>query len=211
VRFSDRREAGRLLARAVADHEPAAPMVAALPRGGVPVGFEVAAELVCPLDVLVVRKVGVPYQPELAMGAVAEGGVTLRNEEVLAAARITGAEFDDTAALARRELTRRLASYREAAPAVDPADRTVVIVDDGLATGSTAMAAIRVVRARGAREAWVAVPVAPRDTLERVDAIADRVIVLHTPRRFMAVGAWYADFSQTSDREVRSLLERSRR
>jgi len=210
VRFADRRQAGEMLGRAVAEFEPTDALVAALPRGGVPVGFEVAEALDCPLDVLVVRKVGVPYQPELAMGAVAEGGVVIRNDEVLSAARISGKEFDSAVELARRELNQRLAAYRDVVDPVDPGNRTVIVVDDGLATGSTAMAALAAARARGAIQAWLAVPVAPGETLKKMEAHADEVIVLHHPRRFMAVGAWYQNFAQTSDDEVRDLLARSR-
>jgi putative phosphoribosyl transferase len=190
--------------------QPADPLVAALPRGGVPVGFEVADALGCELDVLVVRKVGVPHQPELAMGAVAEGGVTIQNQEILRMARVSPREFDHEADLARRELSRRLAVYRDSVAAVEPEGRTVIVVDDGLATGSTAEAAIAAVRSRGAAAAWLAVPVAPGDTVHRLGKMADRVIVLETPRRFLAVGAWYLDFAQTSDAEVLDLLERSR-
>ena len=199
-----------MLGRAVAEFEPTDALVAALPRGGVPVGFEVAEALDCPLDVLVVRKVGVPYQPELAMGAVAEGGVVIRNDEVLSAARISGKEFDSAVELARRELNQRLAAYRDAVDPVDPGNRTVIVVDDGLATGSTAMAALAAARTRGATQTWLAVPVAPGETLKKMEAHADEVIVLHHPRRFMAVGAWYQNFAQTSDDEVRDLLARSR-
>lgn len=198
-----------MLGQAVAELEPANALVAALPRGGVPVGFEVARALGCPLDVVVVRKVGVPYQPELAMGAVAEGGVVIRNEDVLSAARISDAEFDSAVKLAQLELNQRLAAYRDVADAVDPAERTVIVVDDGLATGSTAMAALAAARARGAAKAWLAVPVAPGDMVSRMESQADEVIVLHHPRRFVAVGAWYRDFSQTTDDEVRDLLRTS--
>lgn len=199
-----------MLGQAVAELEPKKAVVAALPRGGVPVGFEVASALSCPLDVVVVRKVGVPYQPELAMGAVAEGGVVIRNEDVLSAARISDTEFDAAVELARRELNQRLAAYRDAADSIDPGGRTVIVVDDGLATGSTAMAALAAARARGATQAWLAVPVAPGDMVRRMESHADEVIVLHHPRRFVAVGTWYQDFSQTSDDEVRDLLGRSR-
>lgn len=199
-----------MLGRAVAGFEPTEALVAALPRGGVPVGFEVAQALDCPLDVLVVRKVGVPYQPELAMGAVAEGGVVIRNEEVLSAARISDSEFDSAVELARRELNQRLAVYRDAVDPVDPGNRTVIVVDDGLATGSTAMAALAAARARGATQAWLAVPVAPGEMVKKMEAHADQVIVLHHPRRFMAVGAWYQNFAQTSDDQVRDLLAGSR-
>lgn len=199
-----------LLGQAVAERNPPAPLVAALPRGGVPVGFEVSRALGCDLDVLVVRKVGVPFQTELAMGAVGERGVVIRNRDVMRAARISEPVFESVVAAETAELEARVAIYREVAEPVDPAQRTVIITDDGLATGSTALAAIDVARAGGAREVWVAVPVAPVDSIRRVEAAADQVVVLHRPQHFMAVGAWYRDFSQTSNDEVRDLLRRSR-
>lgn len=210
MRFVDRREAGAILGRAVAADHPSQPLVTALPRGGVPVGFEVAEALGCELDVLAVRKVGVPFHPELAMGAVAEGDVVIRNEEIIDAVGIDAETFDERAESEKAELQSRLARYREAARAIDPAGRTVVVVDDGLATGSTAIAAIRVLRAREALAVWLAVPVAPADTVPVMEKVADRVIVIEQPRRFMAVGAWYRDFTPTSDAEVVELLRRSR-
>jgi len=199
-----------LLGQAVAKRSPLDPLVAALPRGGVPVGFEVAEALGCDLDVLVVRKVGVPFQPELAMGAVGEHGVVIRNQEVMRAARITEQTFEAVVAAETAELEARVGIYREVAEPIDSTGRTVIITDDGLATGSTALAGIGVARAGGAREVWVAVPVAPADSIHRVESAADQVVVLDRPKRFMAVGAWYRDFSQTSNDEVRDLLRRSR-
>jgi len=210
MRFADRREAGLLLGRAVAERAPVDPLVAALPRGGVPIGFEVARALSCDLDVLVVRKVGVPFQTELAMGAVGERGVVIRNREVMAAAHISESVFETVVAAERAELEARVGIYRQVAGPIDPTGRTVIITDDGLATGSTALAAIDVARAAGARQVWVAVPVAPTDSIARVEAEADQIVVLHRPHRFMAVGAWYRDFSQTTNEEVRDLLRRSR-
>ncbi len=210
MRFADRRSAGEILGRAVAELAPLDPLVAALPRGGVPVGFEVARALGCELDVIVVRKVGVPFHPELAMGAVAEGGVVIRNQEVIGSIGFDDSSFLVSAEVEMRELDQRLRAYRATAPAVDPSGRTVIIVDDGLATGSTALAAIEGLRAREASEVWLAVPVAPADVIPAMEEAADRVVVLAKPRRFMAVGAWYRDFSQTSDSEVTALLRRSR-
>jgi putative phosphoribosyl transferase len=210
VRFADRREAGELLGRAVAELHPVDPLVAALPRGGVPVGFEVSRALGCDLDVLVVRKVGVPFQPELAMGAVGERGVVVRNREVMRAARIAEPDFERVVTAETSELEARVAIYREVAAPLEFAGKTVIVTDDGLATGSTALAAIDVARALQALEVWVAVPVAPADSIRRVAKAADQVVVLHRPQRFMAVGAWYGDFSQTSNDEVRDLLRRSR-
>lgn len=211
MRFADRREAGKRLGEAVVAHDPQAALVAALPRGGVPVGFEVAEALGCELDVLVVRKVGVPFHPELAMGAVAEGGVVIRNQEIIDSVGIDEATFQAAAESERTGLEARLARYREATPAIDPQGRTVVVVDDGLATGSTALAAVEVLRARDAQGVWLAVPVAPPEVVPVIERATDRLIVLDKPRRFMAVGAWYRDFSPTSDSEVVELLERSRR
>ena len=210
MRFADRREAGASLGRAVAAHHPAEPLVTALPRGGVPVGFEVAEALRCELDVLVVRKVGVPFHPELAMGAVAEGDVVIRNQEIIDAVGIDEESFDARAEAEMAELESKLARYRDAVPPIDPTGRTVVVVDDGLATGSTALAAIRVLRAREALGVWLAVPVAPADAVPVLEGVADRFIVVEHPRRFMAVGAWYRDFTPTSDAEVVDLLRRSR-
>ena len=210
MRFDDRREAGVLLGQAVAERAPVDPLVAALPRGGVPVGFEVARLLGCDLDVLVVRKVGVPFQTELAMGAVGERGVVVRNLEVMRAARISETVFETVVAAETAELEARVAIYRQVAEPIDPAGRTVIITDDGLATGSTALAAIDVARVEGALEVWVAVPVAPADSIAKVVAEADQMVVLHRPHRFMAVGAWYRDFSQTTNDEVLDLLRRSR-
>ena len=210
MRFANRREAGARLGRSVAALGPVDPLVTALPRGGVPVGYEVALALDCELDVLVVRKVGVPFHPELAMGAVAEGEVEIRNEDVMSSVGIDDEVFEQRAAMERGELETRLSRYREAAPAIDPAGRTAVVVDDGLATGSTALAAIAVLRARRAKGVWLAVPVAPGDSIPVMEGKADRVIVLEQPRRFMAVGAWYRDFSPTSDTEVVDLLAKSR-
>jgi putative phosphoribosyl transferase len=211
VRFGDRREAGRVLGTAVAGYAPVNPIVAALPRGGVPVGFEVALALECPLDVLVVRKIGLPGQPELAIGAVAEGDVSITNDDVITMARVAPAAYESAADRARVELADRVERYRDGLDPIDVEGRTLVIVDDGLATGSTARAAIEVSRRRTPAEVWLAVPVAPRSSVSSMRSLVDRLIVLHQPRRFIAVGAWYNDFTQTSDSEVPDLLRRSRR
>ena len=210
MRFADRRTAGEALGKAVVELAPQDPFVLALPRGGVPVGSEVARALGCDLDVLVVRKLGVPFQPELAMGAVAEGGVVIRNDEMLTVAAIDEEAFRRVEVAEKREMKRRLSSYRAVAEAIDPEGRTAVIVDDGLATGSTALAGVAALRARKAAEVWVAVPVAPPDTVRMLEQEADHVVVLSRPRHFGAVGAWYRDFSQTTDEEVRALLADSR-
>lgn len=208
MRFGDRRQAGGLLGEALAELDPSNPVVLALPRGGVPVASPVADLLGCELDVLVVRKLGVPYQPELAMGALGEGAVVVRNEEVFRLVDVSLEQFETVVRREQDELQRRLDLYRQGRPAVDVAGRTAIIVDDGLATGSTARAAVAVVRERSPEEVWVAVPVAPTDTTRVLERQADRVVVLHTPRFFGAVGAWYDDFRQTSDDEVKELLAR---
>jgi len=210
VRFANRRHAGEQLGRAVADLEPSNPVVYALPRGGVPVAFEVARTLSCPLDVLIVRKVGVPFQPELAMGAIAEGGVTVRNNDVIEVAAVTDTDFQRVVEAERHELHERVALFRGDTPQIDPVGRTAVVVDDGLATGSTALAAVSVLGQQGADAVWLAVPVAPASPLGRLEAIVDRLVILHRPRGFGAVGSWYRDFNQTTNDEVRDLLARSR-
>lgn len=169
---------------------------------------EVASLLDSPLDVLVVRKVGLPGQPELAMGAVAEGEVVIRNAEVLRIASVSDEEFEKGVQSSRVELAARVADFRGSAPPVEISGHTAVIVDDGLATGSTARAAIEVCRHRGAAQVWVAVPVSPRDIRPDFERLSDCFITLHEPRWFHAVGAWYDDFTQTSTAEVRSILDR---
>ncbi|HEX6300955.1 MAG TPA: phosphoribosyltransferase family protein [Acidimicrobiia bacterium] len=210
MRFRDRHHAGVLLGAEVADFHPSDPFVYALPRGGVPVAYEVARALDCPLDVLVVRKVGVPFQPELAMGAIAEGGVVVRNEDVLRLARIDEETFASVVSRERRELESRVKAYRSVASPLSPVGHTAIVVDDGLATGSTARAAIRVLGEKGAAAVWVAVPVAPREGMEDLERMASRFVVLARPRSFGAVGVWYKNFAQTSDEEVRALLGESR-
>jgi putative phosphoribosyl transferase len=208
--FADRRHAGALLGAEVAGLDPANPVVYALPRGGMPVAFEVAQALACPLDVLVVRKIGVPFQPELAMGAVAEGGVVIRNEEIIDLIAIDDDTFGAVVESESRELERRVAAYRPEAVAISPAGHTAIVVDDGLATGSTALAAVKVLEQSGASSVWLAVPVAPRGGLGTLEEAADKIVVLARPRDFGAVGVWYDDFTQTSDREVERLLAKSR-
>jgi predicted phosphoribosyltransferase len=209
--FPNRRQAGITLAGLVRSEAPDSPIVYALPRGGVPVGFEVARALECPFDVLLVRKVGMPGHEELAIGAVAEGGITIDNEEVIAMAGVRPGEVSAARMVALDELARRVALYRKTVPAITPtSDTTAIIVDDGLATGSTARAAIEATRERGPGAVWLAVPVAPRDTVAELGRIVEKVIVVQQPRYFGAVGAWYRDFTQTSDDEVRSLLAASR-
>lgn len=210
MRFADRHHAGELLGRAVAELNPTDPVVYALPRGGVPVGYEVARALECPLDVLVVRKIGVPFQPELAMGAIGEGGVDVRNESVLVATGIDDDRFEEAAERERRLLETRVASYRADVQRLDPRGRTALVVDDGLATGSTALAAVTVLSSQQPSAVWLAVPVAPSSPFGEIESLVDRLVVLERPRHFGAVGSWYRDFGQTSDEEVRDLLVESR-
>jgi predicted phosphoribosyltransferase len=206
-RFRDRREAGRLLAARLAPYRGRPDvLVLALPRGGVPVGYEVARALGAPLDVFLVRKLGVPGHEELAMGAVASGGVQVLNADVLAGLGLSDRVVAAVAARELQELERRERLYRGARPPRDVQGRTVILVDDGLATGATMRAAIHALRRRGAARIVVAVPVAPLQTCAELRAEADEVVCLVTPEPFLAVGLWYDDFTQTSDDEVRALL-----
>lgn len=184
--------------------EPA--IVLGLPRGGVPVAAEVADALGGPLDVLIVRKVGVPGQPEVAMGAVASGGISVRNEDVLVMLPRALQTFESVAAGERHEVVRRETLYRGTRPPLQLQGRTAVLVDDGAATGATARAAIRAARALGAARVLVAVPVASPEALDELRAEADEVVCLQAPARFVAVGRWYEDFPQLGDAEVGALL-----
>jgi predicted phosphoribosyltransferase len=210
--FRDRAEAGRLLAEAVAERlgpQPAAPLVLALPRGGVPVGDEVARRLGAPLDVYLVRKLGVPGQPELAMGALASGGVVVMNEEVVRRLGIPRAAIEQVAEAEGRELARREHAYRAGRASPEIEGRTVVLVDDGLATGATMRAAVESIRRRKPARLVVAVPTAPSSTCQELADQADDVVVLTTPEPFYAVGCSYEDFSPTTDDQVRELLIRA--
>jgi predicted phosphoribosyltransferase len=205
--FANRRDAGRRLAERVKLSEEADPVVLALPRGGVPVGYEVATALGAPLDVIVVRKLGVPHRRELAMGAVGEAGVVVIDARTVRECGVQDAEIDEVIQQEQRSLDKQLRDYRERRPAVDIAGRTAIVVDDGLATGATARAACAVVRGFGPRRIVIAVPVAPPDTVAALLASSDDVLCVATPEPFFAVGQWYDDFSQVSDNDVRRLLE----
>ena len=205
--FSNRAEAGKLLAArfsALAWREDV--IVLALPRGGVPVGFEVARALDVALDVFVVRKLGVPGHEELAMGAIASGNVRLVNHDVVDALGIPDHVIDQVAQREQIELERRERLYRGSRPLTPLANKTVILVDDGLATGSTMRAAIASIRQQQPASIIVGVPVGARSTCEEIGKDADQVVCLRTPEPFVAVGLWYRDFSETSDAEVRSLL-----
>lgn len=205
--MADRVAAGRLLAEWLADYRGRRDLlVLALPRGGVPVAAQVAAALSAPLDLMLVRKLGLPGYPELAMGAIAQGGVRVLNEEVVRGYGIDAATVDAVAASEQRELERRGRAYRGDRPLPTVAGRCVILVDDGLATGATMRAAIEATRQLGASEVVVAVPVAPRDTLDALAPRVDRLVCPHVPPGFRAVGQWYADFPQTGDEEVVALL-----
>jgi putative phosphoribosyl transferase len=207
-RFTDRYEAGRLLAQELehlANRKDVT--VLALPRGGVPVAFEVAHRLNAPLDVFVVRKLGVPGHEELAMGAIAPGHIVVLNEDLVNYLRIPPSTVEAVATVERKELERRDRSYRGVRPPPEIENRTIVLVDDGLATGSTMRAAICAVRRQKPKRIIVAVPVAPPSTQAELQREADEVVSLLQPDPFDGVGRWYSDFSQTSDEEVRRLLD----
>jgi len=207
-RFRDRVEAGELLGKAVAERvrDRTNVIVLALPRGGVPVGYEVARALGAPLDVFIVRKLGVPGHEELAMGAIASGGVRVMNDDVLRHLPISRNAIEAVSARELVELGRREKSYRGSKPPLDVRGRTVIVVDDGLATGSTMRAAVRALRQEQAGSIIVAVPVAARETCEAFLGEVDDVVCLRTPHPFEAVGLWYDDFTQTTDEEVHERL-----
>lgn len=204
--FLDRADAGRRLAGVLTGVRDADAIVLGLPRGGIPVGYEIARALGSPLDVILVRKVGLPVQPELAMGAIGEDGVRLVNTEVVQAEQVSEREFAEVEQRERAELHRRAERYRLDRPRAMVAGRTAIVVDDGIATGSTARAACQVARAHGAARVILAVPVAPRGTVAALGQVADQVVCLESPEPFYAIGQWYQDFSQTSDAEVVRLL-----
>jgi putative phosphoribosyl transferase len=210
--FTDRAEAGRRLAARLLDADVPNPVVLGLPRGGVPVAAPVAVALDAPLDVLVVRKLGVPGQPELAMGAIGEQGARVLNDDIISHVRLRAGELAAVERRERDELEARVARFRGDAGPVDITGRTAVIVDDGIATGATMRVACRVAHARGAARIVVATPVAAPDSLGEIAAMpeVDEVVCLSAPHGFMAVGSHYLDFAQTPDAQVSALLAAAR-
>ncbi|MGH7604722.1 MAG: phosphoribosyltransferase [Gemmatimonadaceae bacterium] len=209
-RFRDRRDAGRRLARVLGDYAGRPDVIVlALPRGGVPVGFEVAQALGAPLDVFVVRKLGLPWQEELAIGALASGGVRVLDLDLIRVAGITENDLERITRAEQSELERRELLYRDDKPFPDLTGKTVILVDDGLATGSTMKAAVAALRQEGPARVVVAVPVATPETCDSFREVADEIVCAVTPEPFRAVGLWYDDFSQVTDGEVHRLLEQA--
>lgn len=210
--YSDRRAAGRVLAEHLEPHVGNDnPAVYGLLRGGMPVAFEVALALKADLDVFVVQKIGAPMQPELAMGAVAQGDARVVNEEIASYLGVSREQFDQAAEEALSRVREREQAYRGDLPVIDPKGRTVIVVDDGLATGASMRAAVRAMRQLGAAKVVVGVPVGSQDAVDVLTREADLVVCAVVPRMFMAVGRWYEDFGQTSDDEVRELLVEGRK
>ncbi len=206
--FRDRVEAGKQLAKALKSANKET-IVLAVPRGGVVVGFEVAKALKIALDIIVTKKIGAPDNPELAIGAVAEDGTYFLDEEIAKQVYLPKGYVDEEVERLREEIQRRLLRYRGKVPYPNLRNRDIVVVDDGVATGSTLKAALKLLRRRGVTFVTVAVPVGPADTINELEQLADKVVCLHTPSIFYAIGQFYEDFSQTSDEEVTDLLRRS--
>ncbi|HSM60469.1 MAG TPA: phosphoribosyltransferase family protein [Longimicrobiales bacterium] len=209
-RFADRVDAGRRLSEVLEPHlHPDEAVILGLPRGGVPVAYEVATAVGAPLDVLVVRKLGVPWQRELAFGAIATGDVVVYDPDVMSMIDLPDDQRDAVVERERGELERRERLYREGRPPLDVRDREAVVVDDGIATGSTVRAALRALALRGAARRIVACPVAPPDVVRALRREADLVVCLETPEPLMAVGFWYDNFGEVSDQDVKVLLTRA--
>jgi putative phosphoribosyl transferase len=208
--FQDRTDAGRQLARALLKYKAKHPVILALPRGGVPVAAEVAAALDAPLDLVLVRKIGVPIQPELAMGAVTDGGepAVVRNNDIIELCGISAQEFDAVCKEELAEIERRRKRYIGDRDRSKVNGQVAMIVDDGIATGATTLAAIRAVRSRKPRELVLAVPVAPLDTIKKLNPEVDAIVCLETPEELGAIGYFYRDFHQVSDEEVVATLKR---
>ena len=209
LRFEDRREAGQHLAERLSRYAGEDILVLGLPRGGVPVAYEVAKKLNAPLDIFTVRKLGVPGHEEYAMGAIASGGVRVLNDEALRELGISAAEVEDAIEEEQEELERRETLYRRDRPAPTLEGRTVLLVDDGMATGASMTAALKALRQHNPARVIVAVPAASRTVCEQFEALVDEVVCGITPEPFMAVGVWYEQFEQTTDQEVQELLDRA--
>lgn len=207
--FEDRRDAGRALVPDILELELENPLVLGLPRGGIPVAYEVAKALSAPLDAIVVRKLGAPFQPELAVGAIASGNIRVLNEELVA--QLDGAALAAIEAEEQKELERREKAYRGKRPFPDLSDKEVILVDDGIATGATMRAAVEAVRTRNPASVIVAVPTASTGAARSIEPMVDTLICLETPAEFYAVGQYYLNFGQTSDDEVRDLLRKAER
>jgi predicted phosphoribosyltransferase len=208
--FRDRSDAGRQLAKALSSYKDRQPVVLALPRGGVPVAAEVAAALEAPLDLILVRKIGVPTQPELAMGAVVDGAapIVVRNEEIIELSGTTAHQFDAACAEELAEIERRRELYIGDRARAEIAGHVVIVIDDGIATGATTRAALQAIRQRKPKELVLAVPVAPHDTITQLRKEVDALICLETPELFGAIGYFYRDFRQVSNQEVVAILKR---
>lgn len=211
MRFINRSHAGRRLARRLDHLRDQHTVVLGLPRGGIPVGFEVARRLSAPLEVLLVRKIGAPFQPELAIGALGEGGIRIIDNHRIERLDIRADQIARVERRERKEMARQAELFRQGRPAVDLQKKTALIVDDGIATGSTALAACSITRRLGAHRIVVATPVAPRQARAIFENSADEFVAVTTPRRLGAIGIFYTDFRPTTDREVIELLERARR
>jgi putative phosphoribosyl transferase len=210
-RFRNRSEAGRRLAAELQAYAHRSDVIVlALPRGGVPVGFEVASALQAPLDVFVVRKLGLPWHEEFAMGALASGGVRVLDDDVIRIAGVSETDIQRVITVEQAELERREQQYRGARPFPDLSGKTIILVDDGLATGATMRVAVAALRKKGPARVVVAVPVAAPEVCDAFREVADEIMCVETPELFQAVGQWYDDFSQTTDSEVHALLDRSR-
>jgi predicted phosphoribosyltransferase len=210
--FNDRREAGRKLAEALRHYRGKDAVVLALPRGGVPVAAEIAAALDAPLDLLLVRKIGVPWQPELAMGAVIDGEepITVRNEDIIGLASVSDADFDAAAQRELEEIERRRKKYIGERPRPEIKDHVAIIIDDGIATGATVRAAIRGLKRKGPEKVVLAVPVAPPSTVETLREEVDELICLEAPEMFRAISLYYRSFEQVNDEEVTRILDSAR-
>ena len=205
--FVNRVDAGKRLAETLADFQGRNAAVLAIPRGGVVVGYEIASKLVLPLDVIIPRKLGAPDNSELAIGAVAEDGSMVLDEGLIAYLGVSKWYLQEESERQRQEITRRMKVYREDLESVELKGKDVIVVDDGIATGSTMKAALASVKNRGAKSVTVAVPVGPPQTIQELKTLADKVICLYTPEYFQAIGQFYKDFSQTTDEEVINLLQ----